>query len=121
MNTELPQSECFALLADRHRRLAVRTLAERGGSLSPRALAERVADHVYGNATDEHRQRIHVAFHHNHLPRLEDHDVVSYDPDDGTVTRGSNFETLAHYLEWGNAMGRPRATRDASTLSSRID
>ena len=42
-------------------------------------------------------------------------------PDDGTVTRGSNFETLAHYLEWGNAMGRPRATRDASTLSSRID
>ena len=40
-----------------------------------------------GNGTDheQHRQRVAVALHHNHLPKLDDATVLDYDPRSKTV------------------------------------
>ncbi|WP_254530368.1 DUF7344 domain-containing protein [Natrinema gelatinilyticum] len=46
------------------------------------------------SVSDEQRKSIVVGLLHNHLPRLEEHDVVTFDQRRGDVHRGRRFEAL---------------------------
>ena len=67
------------------------------GILGYDELIERVADRVRDEGTeresDEHRQRIRIALHHTHLPKLEDVRIVDYEAETGQVQFvGGKFE-----------------------------
>ncbi|MGM0387369.1 MAG: DUF7344 domain-containing protein [Natrinema limicola] len=70
---------------------------------TPTELSRRFAssEHNYGTADagPTTRQSITVALVHNHLPRLDAHDVVDYCHQDGVVTPGANFDDLESFLE----------------------
>ena len=102
MTTNLPESRCFVLLANRRRRITVRILREFGSPLCVREIARRVSEREYENPTAEDLRDIHIALHHSHLPLLEDADVVSYDPDERTVELRPNFDTLVHLMDQTN-------------------
>lgn len=88
--TDLSLSERLSLLADPHRRAVLERLDRTEDGVEVETLAARIAAEL-SDATletvdeDEHR-RILLALHHNHLPRLADHDLLEYDLDAGLVT-----------------------------------
>ncbi|WP_323675893.1 hypothetical protein [Halorubellus sp. PRR65] len=50
------------------------------------ALVEWDQDVVRVSSTAPHREEILIELHHDHLPRLDDAALLSYDPEDGTVS-----------------------------------
>ena len=102
MTTELTESECLALLADRRRRIIVRTLHDVGAALSLDELAERITDREHERPTADDRRTVRLALTHNHLPRLEDYGVVSFDRDKRTVSLRPDGDTLVDYLARGD-------------------
>lgn len=68
-------------------------------------LAERVGEAEQENLSEKDICTISVALYHDHLPRLEEADVVSYDEDDGIVHPGPNFDILIRTLESVNERG----------------
>lgn len=61
------------------------SLAERFSLLAARVAAE-LSDAAPGTVDEDHRRRVLLALHHNHLPKLADHGLLEYDPDAGIVT-----------------------------------
>jgi hypothetical protein len=45
-------------------------------------------------------ERSRVTLHHKHLPKLADEAVIRWDSEDGTVTRGPNFEACEPLLRF---------------------
>lgn len=74
-------TERYRLLSSTRRRVVLRILSEAGHGFDLETLAERVAtrEAETGAAADEALRRVERTLHHNHLPRLAHHDVVSYD------------------------------------------
>lgn len=99
MPRELPESDVFVLLSKRRRRLTLQVLQESGVPITIAELAKQVAERERGSCTADDLRAIHIALYHNHLPRLEDADVVVYDQERGEVTPGLNFDTLVRVLE----------------------
>ncbi|MEF8822364.1 MAG: helix-turn-helix transcriptional regulator [Halovenus sp.] len=56
-----------------------------------------VPDDILGD--DEDETRVGTGLTHVHLPKLEDEDLIQWDRDDGTVTRGVDFDDIAPLLE----------------------
>lgn len=83
MNTEMT----FHVLANPIRRGILAVLRE-SNSVERDELVAHLAD---GDETDRHR--IRVALHHNHLPKLDDADLLTYDGE--TVVATSRLETVA--------------------------
>ncbi|NEU57626.1 hypothetical protein [Halorussus sp. MSC15.2] len=74
----------FEVLADRHRR---RVLEYLGGTDDGVAAFSELVEHVAesdGDSTDDHG-RVEVDLHHNHLPKLDDENLVEYDSRSKTV------------------------------------
>ncbi|MFC7009105.1 DUF7344 domain-containing protein [Halalkalicoccus salilacus] len=88
--THLSLAERFSLLADPHRRAVLERLDRTADGLEVEALAARVAaelsDAAPGTVDEDHRRRVLLALHHNHLPKLADHGLLEYDLDAGIVT-----------------------------------
>lgn len=86
--SELSIDELFSLLADPQRRIVI----ERLDRTSSDVTIEVLADHVVAELNDgtleaaAERRRALFALHHNHLPRLDDHGILEYDPAAGIVT-----------------------------------
>lgn len=99
MSNELSETDIFALLSKRRRRLALRIIRESSTPLSVNRLAERVAKREFGDPSAEELRAISLTLHHNHLPRLEADDVVQYDEIEGTVRPGVNFDPPLRFLE----------------------
>lgn len=111
MTKNLAEPECFALLANGRRRIALWVLRDiwNGKSkdhtrklnrpLSIQELAERVADDVYENPSTDEIQEIRLTLYHMHLPYLEEADVISYNRDGKTIEPRPNFDTLLQFLE----------------------
>ncbi|MFC7081107.1 DUF7344 domain-containing protein [Halorussus caseinilyticus] len=94
--TDLDQ--LFEVLADGYRRRVLAYLDDTDDGIAAFSeLVEHVADDSDGESTDDH-ERIAVNLHHNHLPKLEDANVVEYDPRSEVVRyRGDPF--VADWVE----------------------
>lgn len=93
----------FDLLKDPHRRHALSYLLETDGPAELATLAEHVAA---GSGSSDRVPTEDVAatrtsLRHSHLPRMEDADVIDYDPDEATVAltrRAEAFESALSTL-----------------------
>ncbi|RZV10608.1 hypothetical protein BDK88_1778 [Natrinema hispanicum] len=70
---------------------------------TPKELSRQIAssEHNYrtADAGSTTRRSVSIALVHNHLPRLDAHDVVDYRHQDGVVMPGANFDDLESFLE----------------------
>ena len=48
-------------------------------------VADRVRDEDAKRVSDEHRQRVRIALHHTHLPKLEEAQIIDYEAETGHV------------------------------------
>lgn len=105
---QLPQIDrpaARAIVSHHHRRALVCYL-ERGDTVSVAEATRRLATRDRQSAEDDSveptRQQLRLELVHDHLPRLDDHDVLEYDP-------GANEVTLTTPLEYE----RPEAVFEA--------
>lgn len=87
-DAELDDADAERLMdavADDRRRRALRVLAEDDPEQPLSTLAER----VHSLETEEHdelaRQDVKISLHHSELPKLDELELVTYDPDDKEV------------------------------------
>lgn len=73
------------LLAAQRRRLALDVLAERSVPVSLDDLANVVAAREDSDGVNDHHRTVKITLHHTHLPKLDDADIVDYDPDSRQV------------------------------------
>jgi DNA-binding transcriptional ArsR family regulator len=80
----------LSAVANEHRRAILRSL----NNVSDRTLeydtlvdhvAERVEDENMDGVSDEHRQRVRIALHHTHLPKLAEAGIIDYEAEAGHV------------------------------------
>ncbi|MFP9193409.1 hypothetical protein ACLI4Q_17455 [Natrialbaceae archaeon A-CW1-1] len=98
----LPEETVHKLLSNPQRRRLLTFLSERRTATVDelsRHLAS--AEHRDNPTTDEEdaRRRATVALVHTHIPLLEDHDVVEYNPERGEVALMDVFDELSHYIQ----------------------
>lgn len=96
----------FEALAHPRRRYLLYTLLEKN-AWTLTELAEKVAAWEHdGHAdavTETDRDRVYVSLLHAHVPKLEDDDVVAFDPEDETIEKGPNAEQVLALLEHAGA------------------
>ncbi|WP_438267081.1 DUF7344 domain-containing protein [Haladaptatus salinisoli] len=80
----------LSVVANEHRRAilnAVNNASDK--TLAYDALVDRVADRVRDEdaerVSDEQRQRVRIALHHTHLPKLEETRIIDYEAETGHV------------------------------------
>lgn len=87
------------LLSNDIRRAVVCRLQQVETTTAP-ALGRHVTDSADDSATARlDRRTATIALIHNHLPRLETHDVVEYDRSETTVTHGPTFGEIESFLD----------------------
>ncbi|WP_135852907.1 DUF7344 domain-containing protein [Halorussus salinus] len=120
----------FSVVADDNRRYALYYLSDRGATDVER-LATVVAGWTNANAdptavvTPDERERVEIALHHVHLPRLEREGFVRYDREAGTVELADVPDlldtVLARSLDQRRREAGPRASGDSDWHDSRTD
>jgi len=80
----------LSAVANEHRRATINALDNASEkTLEYDALVDRVAEWVRNEdprqESDEHRQRVRIALHHTHLPKLEEARIIDYEADTGHV------------------------------------
>ena len=95
---DLTAGDIFPLLADDRRRNMLQYLAQRTGSVSLGELAEQVAIWEDDPTYDQY-ERILTSFHHRHLPKLTEAEVVEYDVERETVTVQPTIDAIRPYLD----------------------
>lgn len=80
----------LSAVANEHRRAILNSLISASDkTLKHDALVDHVADRVRDEdaerASDEHRQRVRIALHHTHLPKLEEVRIIDYETETGLV------------------------------------
>lgn len=110
---ELDEREIHEMLGNDRRRLALEALREGGGEESVRTLSEQIAAHETGEdpPPKNKRQSVYVSLHQTHLPKLDELDIVEYDPEERDVSLGERVEEVEVYMEvvpeyglsWGEA------------------
>jgi len=80
----------LSAVANEHRRAILDALDNASnGELTFGALVARVADRVRDEdakpVSDEHRQRVRIALHHTHLPKLEAARMIDHETETGQV------------------------------------
>lgn len=74
--------EIIAAVADEHRRAVIRSLGHaEDGTMDIETISELVAKRVQceTRSSSEHRDRIRIALHHTHLPKLAKCGMIQYD------------------------------------------
>ncbi|UPW00447.1 hypothetical protein M0R88_18330 [Halorussus gelatinilyticus] len=89
----------FDLLSNEYRRAIVALLDEEG-SVPRERLPRRLLARGVGPDDDRTRRRLRIALHHNHLPRLADAGVLTYD--DEAVTATAKVAAVASWLDGSN-------------------
>lgn len=95
----LTESEVYALLADRRRRLVIRILQDFSTPLTVLRLAELVSECETNGLSTDRRQVTYLSLYHTHVPKFERADVLVYDDETGSVRPGPNFGVLVGTLE----------------------
>ena len=98
---ELDEGEIHEVLRNDRRRLALEALRDSGGEESVRELSERIAAHETGEEPPpkKKRQSVYVSLHQTHLPKLDELEVVEYDPEERDVLLGDRVEEIEVYME----------------------
>ena len=100
---ELTQAELFDVFSNARRRRAVQYLKQQGGSCDLAPLVEQVA--AWENDTDPddvtrtQRRRVYISLYQTHLPMLEDHGIVDWDPDGHRIELLPSEEVFEPYLD----------------------
>ena len=86
----VPPDRVLSAVANRRRRAVLYSLKNAsGGTLEYDTLVDRVADRTREGdeegVSEERRQRLQIAIHHSHLPKLEESQLVEYETDTGHV------------------------------------
>lgn len=103
----IPEADIFILLSDRRRRQTLRILQ---GTTSPPTtieLARRIANREHDAPSAQEVQTVHLALHNDHLPRLDEADVVEYDVNEQTIRPGVNFSAITDFLAKVNETDLP--------------
>lgn len=88
----LTADACLTLLSNGHRRAVLLSMYDRGGTdADPFAVEEAVTGSI--------PTRVEVALNHTHLPKLEDHGVIRWDREEGTVAPGAAFEEVEPFID----------------------
>lgn len=109
--TERDLDTFLQLVADRRRRQVIRHLRhEATDETTIDGLADRL--HNGGTAVDDQptdRERLAILLYHNHVPKLADHGIVEFEPENGTVRYqpDERFETVLDSLPDERALARP--------------
>jgi DNA-binding transcriptional ArsR family regulator len=88
------------LLSNRRRRYVLYYLREQGETVALEELAEQVAswESDTGDIVDD--ERVLADLYHSQLPRLEEADIVTFDPEEGYVTLADCDEKpISEYLD----------------------
>lgn len=95
-------TDAFEILSAARRRYALYMLADNRVS-NVDNLVVQIAEWERGTSvtavSDEQKERIEISLVHNHLPRLADHDVVTYDPQSGDVVLAEGFSEIEPILD----------------------
>ncbi|WP_293027550.1 hypothetical protein [Natronococcus sp.] len=80
----------LSAVANEHRRAILNAVTNASGkTLEDDVLVDRVADRVRDEdakrESDEHRQRVRIALHHTHLPKLEEARMIDYETETGHI------------------------------------
>ena len=96
----LSASEVYDVLRNRRRRLVLERLRTTGAPESVSDLAEHIGGVEAGESPPPRnvRQSVYVSLHQTHLPKLDELDIVAYDPDGKMVELAANAEHLDVYL-----------------------
>ncbi|AEH37659.1 DUF7344 domain-containing protein [Halopiger xanaduensis] len=100
---ELTQAELFDVFSNARRRRTVQYLKRQGGSCDLAPLVEQVA--AWENDTDPddvtrtQRRRVYISLYQTHLPMLEDHGIVDWDPDGHKIDLLPDEEVFEPYLD----------------------
>lgn len=100
---ELSLDDIYHLLQTKRRRDVLRYLHDEGGRVRLRDLAEQVAaweqETAVENLSSDERQRVYISLYQSHLPKLDNHGIVTYDKDRGWVEPTPLVARLRPYLE----------------------
>ncbi|MFB6178410.1 MAG: hypothetical protein ABEI77_01645 [Halorientalis sp.] len=99
----LPMGDVMDALGTDQRRRLVRVLSTVDGPVTVHKLAYEIAITI--DQPPGHEQ-LTTTLHHNHLPRLDDLGIVSYDPKSNTVETTASIEQLLPCLEYLEAKQR---------------
>ncbi|MFC6767086.1 DUF7344 domain-containing protein [Natrinema soli] len=101
--TELTQAELFDVFSNARRRRAVQYLKRQGGTCDLAPLVQQVAawenDTVPDDVTRTQRRRVYISLYQTHLPMLEDHGIVDWDPDGHKIELLPSEERFEPYLD----------------------
>ncbi|SDK91805.1 DUF7344 domain-containing protein [Natronorubrum texcoconense] len=100
---ELTQAELFDVFSNARRRRAVQYLKRHGGSCDLAPLVEQVAAWENGIDSDDvtrtQRRRVYISLYQTHLPMLEEHGIVDWDPDDHAIDLLPGDDVFEPYLD----------------------
>lgn len=97
----------FDLLSSSVRRAIVRVLRESNSVTRERLTARLAGSEANDDDSVAERRRIRIALHHNHLPKLAEAGLITYD--DETVTATAKLEQVAQSLPTLDEDGRRQA------------
>ncbi len=97
--TALDEDAVYGLLGNDRRRACLKLLSRSGTEWEVNDLSERVAERVADASTspDDIYDSVYISLCQNHLPHLDEFDVVEYDPDEKTVRIGPAYDNLHRY------------------------
>ncbi len=108
--TELSRAELFDVFSNARRRMAVRFLTERDGTCDLTPLVEYVAAQENGVDNDEvtraQRRRVYISLYQTHLPMLNDHDIIEWEPEAHRIELLSDERRFEPYLDTDPNGGR---------------
>lgn len=95
----------FDLLSSSARRTIIAVLHETDSIERHRLTTTLSAVEADGlDASEENRRQVRIALHHNHLPRLAQGNLITYD--DETVTATAELETVAQAVPLPDVTGQ---------------
>lgn len=104
---DLPNDVVFGLLSAARRRSVLRHLKENDGGATIGEVAEHIGAAENGievhQLSSTQRKRTYVGLYQNHLPKLNDANVIDYDRARGTIELREGAEQLLPYLSLDSA------------------
>ena len=99
--TTLDEDTIFDLLGNERRRACLKRLQTAEGERSVRDLSQEIAGDIADASTspEDIHNSVYISLCQSHLPKLDMADIVDYDSDAKTVSRGQAFDQIEPYLE----------------------